>query len=816
VRTPVTATPVTSALLGPGRRHAALGVALLVAAATMAAFVAFPAPLLAGEVALSTDSDADRAAREAEVARQLRLQEARVLAERGKKLVAARAYAEARESLRQALRLDPDDAASRKLLAQAEAALGVANGDDVLAHTRERHAFKAQVLRQQIQLDLFEAQKALKAKAYDKAIQQAGRALAAVAQVDDAQSAAELRERAQALVAEARAANTAAAALRRQSELEQAKARAAADKLLRTRDQAEGLGALREQGLRLLEAKEYDKADAIAGEILRADPGNRDGQLLRDKVREATRATLGSRGRSRERREAESALLADIEREMQPLKPNVVLSANPNRRGARTLSGPVERWEIELRSKLANPVTMEFRETPVAQALDQLANVGGVNIILDPAATVGEAAVTIPRARMPLGSMLRWVARFGKLDYCLRDGAIFLTASGGTLDTPVTKMYDVATLLSPPTTAEPVRTLGPIEPGARPWQIVEATNPDPEPIGRGWVEFIRSTIAPQTWDQTLQQQPQYTIQYRNGRIVVVHVPEVQQQVEALLNDFRRARTLQVHMIGRFVTIEKKFLESLNLTFSYDNDVTLTPPLTPGVDAHDVTATMSATTQVSSLTQFDAYGASGGLGIRYSLLDDNSLVLLLKAVMNEGKGTVLEAPRLTCYNTQRANIQVLRNRNYVRRISSDFTPEIGNIPEGTIFDIQPFVSADRRYITLVCQPQMRTFVSFTTFTYGVQTVQVSDDDTLDLIMIVQLPTTTLRSIGTTVTVPNGGTIVMGGFTVVEEGSGIATAPFIEGIPLLRYLFRGRDRIEGRRSLIMMITAETVDDIFEEEG
>jgi general secretion pathway protein D len=225
--------------------------------------------------------------------------------------------------------------------------------------------------------------------------------------------------------------------------------------------------------------------------------------------------------------------------------------------------------------------------------------------------------------------------------------------------------------------------------------------------------------------------------------------------------------------------------------------------------------MSPAPQVSSLTQFGAYAPSGGLGVRYSLLDDNSLVLLLKAVMNESKGTVLEAPRLTCYNTQRANIQVLRNRNYVRRVSSDFTPEIGNIPEGTIFDIQPFVSADRRYITLVCQPQMRTFVSFTAFTYGIQTVQVSDTDTLDLTMTLQLPTSTLRSIGTTVTVPNGGTIVMGGFTVVEEGSGIASAPLLEGIPLLRYLFRGRDIIEGRRSLIMLITAETVEDIFEEE-
>lgn len=757
-----------------------------------------------------------QAGAEAELTRQQQLQEAQVLAEQGRKLVAAGAYAEARNALREALRLNPADAASRKLLAQAEEALGVANGENLLARTRERYAFKAQVLRQQIELDLFEAEKSLKAKDYTRAIQHAERALASAGQVDDARSAPEFRERAEALLAEAKSAAAAAAAAQRQKDLDRAKAQAAAERAQRSRDMADGLRALRDQGWKLLEAKEYDKALAIVEDMLRTDPDNQDARLLRDRVRQATAASTSPRAKSRERTEGEQSLMADIEREMTPLKPNVVLAKSPKTGGRTPLTEPREQWEVELRAKLANPVTIEFRETPLAKAVEQLAAIGGVNIILDADAGVADTPVSVPGRKMPLEAMLRWVARFGKLQYCFRDGAILLTSRPGALDEPVTRIYDISTLLSPPTTAEPMPGASPIEPGQKPWQVVEARPPDPEPVGQGWVEFIKSTIAPTTWDRgsALQASTPYTVQYRNGRIVVVHVPEVQQQVEQLLNDFRKARTLQVHMLGRFITVEKKFLDSLNISFNYDNDVAITPPLTPGVDARSTTANLAPVTQVPSLTQFNNYGPTGGLAVRYSLLDDNSLVLLLKAVMHEGKGTVLEAPRLTCYNTQRANIQVLRNRNYVRRVSSDFTPEIGNIPEGTIFDIQPFVSADRRYITLVCQPQMRTFINFFSFSYGVQTVQVSDTDTLDLTMQIQLPTTTLRSIGTTVTVPNGGTIIMGGFTVVEERSGIATAPLIEGIPLLRYLLRGRDNIEGRRSLIMLISAETVEDIFEE--
>ncbi|HPD14085.1 MAG TPA: hypothetical protein PLE19_04010 [Planctomycetota bacterium] len=786
---------------------------LLLTAALCAAAGLLPVPVTAEEGGAAPNVEQGDAAREAEVARQQRLHEAEVLAVRGRKLVAARAFAEARDALREAVRLNPDDAASRKLLSQAEAALGTPSSEDVLAQTRERHGFKAQVLRQQIQLDLFEAEKALKAEEYAQAVQLAERALSAVAQVDDAASAAELRARAEALVTDARSAGSNTAAAKRQSELDKAKARVAAERTRRARDEAEGLRALREQATRHLEARDYDKALTLTDEALRSAPGDRDIQQLRERILAAKAAAIGPRSKSRERRDNESDLMADIDREMTPLKPNVVVAADPTRAKSRFVTGPKERWELELRSKLANPVTLEFRETPLAQAIEQLGAVGGVNIVVDPGALLPNTAVTIPRAQMPLESMIRWVARFGKLQYCLRDGAVFLTGRVGTLDEPTTKMYDIATLLTAPTTSEPVRSPGPVEPGPRVEQVVEAVRPDPELIGNGWVRFIKASVAPETWERgdTLQGRPQYTIQYRNGRIVVVHTPEVQKQIEDLLNDFRKARSLQVHMLGRFITIERKFLDSLNISFTYDSGTT---QLQRDGTGDLFVGGLSPATEVPALAEFDNYAAVGGLALRYSLVDEDTLVLLLRAVANEGKGTVLEAPRLTCYNTQRANIQVLRNRNYIRRVSSDYIPEIGNIPEGTIFDIQPFVSADRRYITLVCQPQMRTFVGFTTMTFAREVIEVAQDLFTFVDFTIQLPTTTLRSIGTTVTVPNGGTIIMGGFTNVQEYTGNATVPFIEGIPVLRHLMRGRDHIEGRRSLIMLITAETVEDIFEE--
>ena len=68
--------------------------------------------------------------------------------------------------------------------------------------------------------------------------------------------------------------------------------------------------------------------------------------------------------------------------------------------------------------------------------------------------------------------------------------------------------------------------------------------------------------------------------------------------------------------------------------------------------------------------------------------------------------------------------------------------------------------------------------------------------------------------TTVTVPNGGTLFFAGYSEVEHRDGTAGLPFVEHLPLLRFLFRRINRAKGRRSLFMLITAETVPDIFEE--
>jgi type II secretory pathway component HofQ len=64
------------------------------------------------------------------------------------------------------------------------------------------------------------------------------------------------------------------------------------------------------------------------------------------------------------------------------------------------------------------------------------------------------------------------------------------------------------------------------------------------------------------------------------------------------------------------------------------------------------------------------------------------------------------------------------------------------------------------------------------------------------------------------VPDGGTILVAGFVEAEDNKGVSTLPFVEGIPIVKQLLRGWARNDGRRSYIVLVSAQIVPDLFEE--
>ena len=749
------------------------------------------------------------------------------LIHQGRLLLEQRAYDQARALLARAHAIRPDDDTCRRLLAQIDVATATpARSQSLLKALRDDRTSRERTQLRLLEHDLFNAQQALKAGKPDLARDHAQRVLTGAQYLGDAARAADLRTKAQAVADTAAKARDDARAHRQQHDLAASRRRAA-------HDHDQHLSALCKRGWQLHQDGKLDQAVAIADEMLKLDPGNRKAVFLRLQTQQAIDRLHDPKALRAERdaRTVEN-LVQQVEREMtvpEDIAAKVVLRGKKDFGGpvGLPLARPMETWEQRIRAKLAEPVTVEFTRATVPEACHHLSQLVDCPIMVDPSASREGSQFSLPRMTVSFEHVLRWLCRFNKLTYTVRDHAILVTIrGGGRLNRPVTRDYDVSGLLVPTRAIKTTfdggiqvdgHTLKPImEP-----KLAAAQSREPrfakDVVGEGWVDFIRSTVEPDTWGRpakgaVLQEGPRYTIQYRNGRVVVVHTPEVQREIEQLLNNFRRARNLQVHMLARFLQVEMDFLVNMDLDIGTGADpdnpdgFAIDPNTGSLDDTHrwEVFGEIINDDEVASIEE--GLNATGGLSLAYTFLkDEDSVNAFLQAVVKHRKGTLLIAPRLTCFNTQRANFQAVTNFNYVRTVSSDNEPEIGNIPDGIVFDIQPFVSADHRYITLILQPQLRTLISLVTFQYiggGVEEAFIS------------IPTVELKSIATTVTVPDGGTVICGGLARADEVSGMSSVPFVAHIPLLRYIFREWSEAERRTSLLILVTAQIVPDIFED--
>ena len=738
-------------------------------------------------------------------------------------LLGQHAYGQARSLLTRAQALRPGDKECARLLAEANAAPAkAADPKAVLEAARQDKAARQDTHLRLLEHDLFNAQQALRSGKPDIARDHAERVLAGADYVGLPDKAADLRTRAKAILASAREAATGSRAQQQTRDLAMARERA-------VQDRDDELRRLCDRGWRLHASGNLDEALGLAEEMLKLDPANKKAIYLRQQ----TQAAIGKSNdhnviRAERNAAVKDTLLLELEREVtipKDIRARVVL---PGDKGAPddvvplTFERAIEPWEQRIRARLREPVTVEFENASVPEACHQLSQLTECPILVDPSAAGATSHFTLPKMTVSFDHVLKWLCRFNKVTYTVRDHAILITSrEGGRLNRPVTRDYDIHGLLIP-TRAVKTTFEGSIQ--VDDGHVLKAVmmpdlpkGKDQQPeflkdkIGKGWVDFIRASVSPDTWDKpakglVAQEAPRYTIQYRNGRIVVVHTPEVQAEIEDMLNNFRRARNLQVHIFTRFLMLEMDFLINMDIDFGSDTAFGLVDSSDPSTShSWQILGDVINRDEIAGLEE--SLTKTGGLNLAVSCFDDQRQVsAFLRAVAKHRKGTLLIAPRLTCFNTQRANFQAVTNFNYVRTVSADNEPEIGNIPDGIIFDVQPFVSADHRYITLVLQPQLRTLVSLVEFQYVGGGIRER---------FIQIPTVELKSIATTVTIPDGGTVLAGGLAKVNEISGVATVPFISSIPVLKHLFREWTEAERRTSMVILATASIVPDIFEDQ-
>ena len=191
----------------------------------------------------------------------------------------------------------------------------------------------------------------------------------------------------------------------------------------------------------------------------------------------------------------------------------------------------------------------------------------------------------------------------------------------------------------------------------------------------------------------------------------------------------------------------------------------------------------------------------------AFLDDTEVELVLRAVSKQELSETIDAPRLLIYNNTRAAMHNLKNISYIKDFEVEIAqaaavanPVIGTVNEGVALDVRPVVDSDLKYITMELRPTVMSLqLPIPTFT---TTLGVGQP------ISIQLPVVNLQRVRTTVTMPDGGTMMLGGMRLSERQNLTSGVPVLKDIPGLSFLFSRRGTSTQNRKILILIRARIV--------
>jgi general secretion pathway protein D len=287
----------------------------------------------------------------------------------------------------------------------------------------------------------------------------------------------------------------------------------------------------------------------------------------------------------------------------------------------------------------------------------------------------------------------------------------------------------------------------------------------------------------------------------------------------LLEQLREQRAIQITVETRFLTVQRNFIEDvgLDLNFLFNINGSWSNKISPiAINNPSSTFTSGPTTSVPG-----SIGQSvTSLTASATYLDDFQVTMLLRATQAQITSTIVQAPRITLYNGQRAYVLVALQQAYVSNLTaavgtgvSAFQPTVAFIQSGVLLDVVATVSADRKYVTLTLRPQLASLIDLKSFTFQNGASAASGAASIVGGQVVgstaapsgtiQEPELQITEVKTTVTVPDGGTLLLGGQTIAGEIEKEVGVPVLSKIPFLKRLFTNRSTAKDEQVLLILV-------------
>jgi type II secretory pathway component GspD/PulD (secretin) len=371
------------------------------------------------------------------------------------------------------------------------------------------------------------------------------------------------------------------------------------------------------------------------------------------------------------------------------------------------------------------------------------------------------------------------------------------------------------------------------------------------------IKLVTSTISPKSWSDM---GGPGTIDYfpLTMALVINQTADIQEQIADLLAALRRLQDQEVAVEVRLVSVSEDFFERVGVNFNLNvqtNNTKFQPSLlnnsfvtdsTNFINGFFPTRGLLGLTPAGSLTSdlnipigtqsffqtvptFGGYTA-GGLTLGLAFLSDIQVFLFMEAVQGDQRSNVMQAPKLTLFNGQTATLNVTTTGSFVQGVNVvslasgaqlALVPQVQPTNLGVDLTIQAVITADRRFVRLSLAPNLtnelpgpiQTFPLvvpiFTAFD-GTQTGQP-----VVFTQFIQQPNFTTVSVQTTVAVPDGGTVLMGGLKRLSEARSEYGPPILSKIPYINRLFKNVGYGRETESLLIMVTPRIIVQEEEEE-
>ena len=390
-------------------------------------------------------------------------------------------------------------------------------------------------------------------------------------------------------------------------------------------------------------------------------------------------------------------------------------------------------------------------------------------------------------------------------------------------------------------------------------QLGGVTINDFEPL----LDLIRTTIDQEGWRLGGGGEASILPYVQNLSLVVSAPQETQDKIQDLLRKLRELNDVQIVVEVRFVTLQDNFFERVGIDFDFSiNDNTQgvtttatgdqvlvgggsgvvgrqpveTTPFTPTQD-FDIGFLQGNFNAAEPL--FGGFTAASAASFGFAILSDIEVFFLLQASKGNNRTNITQAPTVTMFNGQSASVSDFASRPFVTSVIpvvGDFAvahqPVITLLPDGTNLNVQAVVSSDRQFVKLRLVPYFTQVTEVNTFTFnGSQETERTTnsvlDDLLDIVdgganadggneelltrqtgITVQQPVLAVTNVSTVVSVPDGGTVLMGGIKRMREGRNESGVPFLSNIPYVNRLFKNVGIGHETQHLMMMVTPRII--------